>query len=418
LRTGGPRPHHQAGIDVVREGTQMRLTRSAVAVVVSALAVALALAGCGARPSATVTKTQAGTAAQPADSTRPAASAQPPLGAGEVGTLAQVPWAQIGPGWALAEYTTGSSQVAGPVTLYMLDPQGGLYRLYSWPATTEPWVLMAWSGDETRALLEQVGTSQPTLHELTIATGQVTTFTLPSTVTQVLGYTRPDGENILVQQDGIVRYSLTGVLQTRLSEGPQDALAVSSPDGLTEVVSAGTGVELVSNAGGAVRFLPVPGSDATLGGCAPERWWNSADVLVACTPAGANGPQVWLVPVSGATPTALTAPPPSGGPDFGAMDAWQFPTGLYVAAETGCGPPFIAKQLSGGAVQAVPGGSASVVVATSGDLMLVQQSGCAPSSSLGWFNPSTGAKQPVLTAPANGTGVVAAVPYNGDGEQP
>jgi hypothetical protein len=402
----------------------MRLTRSArrrgrqrgaaaTVVVVSALAASLALAGCGSRPAASP-----GTAASAAVTQAHAgAGAQPPLGAGKTGTLAQVPWAKIGPGWALAEYTTGSSQVAGPVTLYLVDPEGGVYQLYSWPATTEPWVLMAWSGDEARALLEQVGTTQPTLHQLTIATGQITTFTLPSTVTQVLGYTRPDGENILVQQDGVVRYSLTGVLQTRLSAGPEDAWAVSSPDGLTEVVSAGTGVELVSNAGGVVRYLPVPGSDATMGGCTPQRWWNTADILVTCTPSGELGPEVWLVPVSGATPTALT-PPATSAPDFGDMDAWQLPSGLYVAAETGCGPPFIAKQLTGGAVQAVPGGSASVVVATSGDLMLTQQSGCAPGSSLAWFNPATSAKQPVLTAQANSTGVIAAVPYNDDGEQP
>jgi hypothetical protein len=385
---------------------------AAIVAAVSALVVGLALAGCGsrpaassgARPPATVTGAHGGAAAQP-------------LGAGTVGTLAQVPWAEIGPGWALAEYTTGSSQVAGPVTLYMVDPHGGLYKLYRWPATTEPWVLVAWSGDKTRALLAQVATSQPTLHQLTIATGKVTTFTLPSTVTQVLGYTSPDGENILVQQDGVVRYNLTGVLQARLSTGPEDASAVSSPDGLTEVVSAGPGVSLVSNAGGVVRFLPIPGSDATLGGCTPERWWNAADVLVACTPSGAIGPQDWLVPVSGATPTALTAPR-TGPPDFGDMDAWQLPTGLYVQAETGCGPPFIAKQLADATVQAVPGGSASLVVATSGDRMLVQQSGCVPGSSLAWFNPATSAKQPVLTALANSTGVVAAIPYNGDGEQP
>jgi hypothetical protein len=333
-----------------------------------------------------------------------------------VGTLAQVPWAEIGPGWALAEYTTGSSQVAGPVTLYLVDPQGGTYKLYSWPATTEPWVLMAWSGDETRALLEEVGTSQPTLHQLTTATGQVTTFTLPPAVTQVLGYTSPDGENILVQQDGVVRYNLAGVLQARLSDGPEDASAVSSPDGLTEVVSGITGVDLVSNAGGVVRFLGIPGGPSVAGDCTPVRWWNAADVLVSCTPRGAMGPQLWLVPVSGAMPTALT-PVRTDGPDFGDMDGWQLPTGLYLEAETGCGPPFIAEQLAGGTVQAVPGGSASLVVATSGDLMLVQQSGCVPGSSLAWFNPATSAKQPVLTALANSTGVIAAIPYNGDGEQ-
>jgi hypothetical protein len=424
LRTRGPEPHYQAGPDWCAKGTQMRLSRSvhrhgghrgaaAAVVVVSALAVSLALAGCGSRPAASPGAGTSATATQASAG----AAAQPPLGAGKVGTLAQVPWAKIGPGWVLAEYTTGSSQVAGPVTLYMVDPEGGMYQLHNWPATSEPWVLMAWSGDKTRALLEQVGVTQPTLHQLTLATGQITTFTLPSTVTQVLGYTRPDGENILVQQDGVVRYSLTGVLQTRLSDGPQDAWEVSSPDGLTEVVSAGTGVELVSNAGGVVRFLPVPGSDATMGGCTPQRWWNAADIVVACTPSGAMGPQVWLVPISGAAPTALT-PAATSAPDFGDMDAWQLPSGLYVEAETGCGPPFIAKQLAGGAVQAVPGGSASVVIATSGDLMLTQQSGCEPGSSLAWFNPATSAKQPVLTAQANSTGVIAAVPYNGDGEQP
>jgi hypothetical protein len=267
-----------------RRGRQRGVAGSVVAV--SALVVGLALAGCGSRPAASsgVRPPATGTAAR-------AGAAARPLGAGEVGTLAQVPWTQIGSGWALAEYTTGSSQVAGPVTLYLTDPQGGLYKLYSWPATTEPWVLIAWSGDKTRALLEQVATSQPTLHQLTITTGQVSTFTLPSTVTQVLGYTSPDGENILVQQDGVVRYNLTGVLQTRLSNGPEDASAVSSPDGLTEVVSAYSGVELVSNAGGVVRFLPIPGTDGTLGGCTPERWWNAADILVACTPSGALGPR-------------------------------------------------------------------------------------------------------------------------------
>lgn len=389
---------------------------AAAVVAVSALAVSLALAGCGSRPGAS-----SGAPAQSVASTQSAhsgQSAQPPLGAGQIGTLAQVPWGVIGPGWAVAEFTTGSHQTAGPVTLYMVDPAGGMYQLYRWPATTQPWVLTAWSGDETRVLLQQVGTSPLTLHQLTLATGQVTTFALPPAVTQVLGYTHPDGENILVAQDGVVRYSLTGVLQARLSAGTELASAVSSPDGLTEVVNAGTGVELVSNAGGVVRFLPVPGTDSTMGGCTPERWWNAADVLVACTPSGAIGPQLWLVPVSGDAPTALT-PVRTAPPDFGDEDAWQLPAGLYLEAETGCGPPFIAEQLAGGGVQAVPGGSGSVVVATSGDRMLVQQfTECLAASSLAWFNPATGAAQPVLTAPPHSTGVVSAIPYDGDGEQP
>jgi hypothetical protein len=183
----------------------MQRGAAVTAVVVSALVVSMALAGCGARPTASSgggTSGTGGTAAQPTTSAQQSQQSQALLGAGQTGTLAQVPWGQIGPGWALAEFTTGSNQVAGPVTLYMVDPEGGIYQLYSWPATTQPWVLMAWSGDKTRALFQEVGTTQPTLHQLTIATGQMSTFTLPSSVNQVLGYTSPDGENILVAQDG------------------------------------------------------------------------------------------------------------------------------------------------------------------------------------------------------------------------
>ncbi|MGB6453559.1 MAG: hypothetical protein WBH47_03625 [Streptosporangiaceae bacterium] len=390
----------------------------------SALAVSMALAGCGAKTAATPGAQTTSTAAdaRAGATPQPAEPGQPPLSSGEVGTLVQVPWGEIGTGWALAEFTTGSNQVAGPVTLYMLDPEGGMYQLYRWPATTQPWVLMAWSADKSRVLLEQVGTSQPTLHQLTIATGQVTTFTLPSTVTQVLGYTRPDGENILVAEDGIVRYSLTGVFQARLSQGGAYESVVSSLDGLTEVVSGGTGVQVVSNAGGMVRSLPVPGTDATLGGCLPERWWDAADVLVACTSAGAIGPRLWVVPVSGAPPAALTPARTAGSPDFGDVDAWQLPTGLYLQAEAGCGPPFIAQQEADGTVQAVtlPGTSAGkVVIATTADSLLVQEfTECLPGSSLVWFTPRTNAVQPVLTAPANSTGVVAAIPYDENGEQP
>jgi hypothetical protein len=396
---------------------------------------AMAIAGCGTRIGGTPIRPDASgaNAAAAAPSSRaahaqgsgqPASAAQlsqPPVSAGEVGTLAQVPWADIGPGWALAEYTTGSRQVAGPVTLYLLDPEGGMYEVYRWPSTTQPWVLVAWSGDKSRALFEQVATSQPTLHQVTLATGQISTFTLPSPVTAVLGYTRPDGDNILVAAGGVARYSLTGAFQAQLSTSGELASAVSSIDGLTEVVNAGTGVELVGNAGGAIRFLPVPGTSATMGGCTPVRWWNATDVLVACTPTQAIGPRLWLVPVSGAVPTALTPARTGDGPDFGDADAWQLPTGLYLQAEAGCGPPFLAREGADGAVQAitVPGSSGTVVVATSGDRMLVQEfTECLEGSSLGWLDPATGSVQQVLTEQPSSTGVVAAVPFDGDGQQP
>lgn len=403
------------------------------AVAGSALAVTAALAGCGggapprataARAMAAAPSTAATASTGPGQSDQQAAPAQPgpaPLPAGQAGTLAQVPWAQVGPGWALAEYTTGSYHAAAPVTLYMLDPEGGRYQVYRWPATTQPWPVIDWSGDKSRVLLEQPGTSVLTVHEFTIATGQVTTFTLPSAVSSVLGYTRPDGDNILVAQNGIARYTVTGVFQARLSRGGPNESVVSSLNGLTEIVGGGAGVELVSNAGGVVQPLPVPGSDASDGGCRPVRWWNAADVLVTCMPyPGPNmvsAARLWLVPVSGAAPTALTPQRPVDSPDYGDVDAWQLSTGLYLQAEAGCGPPFIARELSGNAVQAVS--PASEVIATSGDRMLVQQySECVPASSLVWLNPATSSDQRVLTALPNSTGVVSAIAFNGDGEQP
>jgi TolB protein len=341
-----------------------------------------------------------------------------------VGALAQVPWGQIGPGWALAEYTTGSYQVAAPVTLYAVDPEGGMYQVFQWPATTDPWNLIDWSGDKTRVLLQEPGSANPTtLHQLTLATGQITTFTVSAAGSQALGYTRPDGENILVAQDGIARYSLTGVFQARLSQaGSEYQSAVSSLDGLTEVLSGGTGVELVSNAGGMIRWLPVPGAAGNAGSCMPVRWWNPSDVLVSCIASQVSEEQLWLVPVSGAAPTALTPPRSPYGPDFGDVDAWQLPTGLYLQAQAGCGPPFIATQSASGAVQAVtvPGASSgNVVIATTGDSMLVQEfSECLQGSSLAWFNPATGSAQLVLTRQPKSTGVVSAIAFNGDGEQP
>jgi hypothetical protein len=358
-----------------------------------------------------------------------AATSQPSrsaaLPAGHVGSLAQVPWQNVGPGWALAEYTTGDEKTAAPVTLYLIDPAGGMYRIYKWPATTQPWRLLGWSGDTTRALFgDQIGAdrTQATFHELTLRSGELTTFTLPLN-TATVGYTRPDGLNILAWVDQReTRYSRTGVLQAVLVSGG-DFDAISSPDGLTAVVSGGYGVTLASNAGGIIRQLPIPGADPNLGECEPMRWWNSATVLVSCKTSRV-GQRVWLVPLSGAPPQALTPVRDGTGPDLGDIDAFQLPSGLYVDA-LGSSGSFIGKQDASGNVTMVSDASqgATLVVATAGGRMLLREFGTGdtaidPPCSLAWFDPSTGALQTVLSEPANGVGVLHVVPYNRDGEQP
>lgn len=348
------------------------------------------------------------------------ATVQSALAAGQTGSRSAVPWSKVGPGWTLSEYATGTFQKAGPVTLYLLDPQGGKYQLYQWPATKIPWQLIDWSGDKSRALFEQYGGKHTVMHQLTLATGKLTTFRLPAAVGFVIGYTHPTGQNILVSQDGVARYNLSGAFQVQLVKGRQFDEAMSAPDGATELTNGPTGPEVLNNTGGVVRRLHVPGITKD-GGCEPVRWWTSTVALVSCLPPGSASPQLWLVPVSGATPTALT-PVRTGGPDLGDVDAWHFASGLYVQALGACGTQFIGKQAANGKVTAVnvphsPGNN--VVVATAGNRMLVREfTACNPASSLVWFNPATRAVSGALTAPKGGNGALYVVAYNENGEEP
>ncbi len=338
--------------------------------------------------------------------------------AGQVGTRAQVPWRKVGSGWALAQYTQGSLTAAKPVKLYLIDPLGGKYLLYTWRASQNPWQLIAWSGDKTRALLGQDSTGRQTMRQLVLATGRLTQpFTLPAAVAPI-GYTGQDGSSILAIDDGLVRYSLRGKFETRLIEGNQHDVALSSPNGLSYVVSNGTGVDLVGNRGGIIRRLPVPGASAKLGGCAPVRWWQRSTALVACT-AKSGAERLWLVPVTGAAPGLL--PRHLRQPDLGYLDAWRLRSGMYVLA--GCGScqvaffAYIAKLAANGSVKPleIPGNqNSNFVMATSGDRMLVweQSDCCGEDSPLVWFNPATRAVQTVLSARPDERGVIFVVPYN------
>jgi TolB protein len=348
------------------------------------------------------------------------------LAAGQVGSRLTVPWQRVGPGWALAEYTTSTlpsapHKAVRPTILYLISPAGGKYELFRWAAGKKPWRLVDWSGDKTRALFEQSGAGPARLHELVLAKGIFTSFTLPAGV-QPIGYTRPDGKNLLADQNGVVRYNLSGVFQARLARGSLEGFAISSGSGLTEVVAGSRGVELVSNAGGLIRRLPVPGTAPKLG-CSPVRWWTARTALVACLPRSVFAPRLWLVPVSGAAPAALTPirKPPSH--DLGDLDAWRLASGLYLQALGPCGTIFIGKAGPGGSVKTVrvPGGAANnnKIVAVLGHRMLVQaETGCGGSNSLLWFNPATRAVRKVLTAPSHSFGVLGEVPFNRKGTQP
>jgi TolB protein len=369
------------------------------------------------------------------------AKAGPPvtmLKAGQVGQRSAVPWSLLGAGWTLAEFSGEGSSV----TTYMIDPEGGRYDIAAWPGAGST-TLVAWSGNGDTALYETSSGSGASYTLLSVQTGAITHLSLPAGVA-LAGFTRPDGLNLVAVQQGparykLERYNLQGALQATLSaverRPAQPAWtdvcdsgcgAISSPDGDTAVWGvAGDEMQLVDNAGGLIRRLHVPQS-GTPPSCTPISWWSSQSVLASCTDAAQPGTtRLWLVPVSGSAPTPLTLASGSGSGAGFYTGAWRAGGSTYVtatssaqcpSAASGPGGLGILRLAAGGAATAVnvPGSTGNhndVLGSSGGRLLVLSQTGCPGSSSLMWLNPSSGATQPLLSAPSGGAGVVAAVAY-------
>lgn len=377
--------------------------RAALAGICSAGIAAAALAGAVASASAAPVLSQAPPSAQP---------------------RVAVPWSTVGSGWELVEYTSGASTRGAAATVYLVSPGGARYPVYTWRAAANfaP-TLLDWSGDKTRALLDMSGTNG--MAQLNLRTGKLTHFTLPRPV-QVIRYTRPSGLNILgatVSATGrtatLARYSLTGKLVKVLATQQSGFIGgVDSADGATLAVSGSTGVRLVSNAGGVVRDLPVPGVD-THSGCDPIRWWNSGTVLASCYPASSEygAERLWLVPVNGAKPTALTPDRDPSRGDYGDTDAWRLNSGLYLQSFGGCAAFELNKQAANGSIAKVTvPGTANLntrVLTSRGNSLLIDASGdCnASGNSLLWFNPGTRAEKWLFKTPAKALGVIEVIPF-------
>jgi hypothetical protein len=334
--------------------------------------------------------------------------------------LAQVPWSKVGPGWELAEYSTGPVGKAFPVTLYLISPAGDRYPMHTWGGHATVPYLIAWSGDKTRALLGLIGSGY---EQLTLATGKLTVGKLAGQA-QPIGYTLPDGLNILgVSEDTsgsspatVARYSLAGQLVRVLTRGVNENTAVYSANGATLAVSWTKGLELVSNGGGVIRSLPVPGTDPLLG-CTPARWWNATTILTQCIANGSYTPRLWLLPTDGKRPSALTPQRSGTGQDLGDIGAWQLSSGLYLQALGACGTVEIFRQAANGSITPVvpahtAGNNNRIVTALGARLLIDAQTGCPGSESLLWFNPATRAEQWLLRSPAGGGGVIGVVAYN------
>jgi TolB protein len=377
----------------------MRLRRTPLTVIVTAVLSA------GVLTAALLTTGTAATAA-------PVTRAQP----------AGVPWSHVGPGWVLAQYTTAAPEggKTGPVTLYLISPAGARYQLARWRDFRSAPELVAWSPDGKRALF-QVFSGKGGAEQLTLATGRMTTFVMQGNATPI-GYTTPRGLNILGSRlsgnDTIVaRYSLSGRLMQSLGSGG----ALYAPSGTEFAAGASHGIKLVSNRGALIRQLPVPGTSANT--CNPVRWWNSGTILASCSPPGSGVPRLWLVPVSGAHPKALTPPRnPARTGDFGDLDAWRLSSGLYLQAAGACGVLHIYRQAPGGSIKLITvphtNGDNRVLTARGSRLLVEAPTDCTGSVSLLWYDPGTRAEQWLIRAPGNVIGVANAVPFysrqNGD----
>jgi len=352
-----------------------------------------------------LTAASVGVAAQPA-------AAQPAAGA----SRASVPWNRVGAGWVLTQYTSAApGGRTGPAELYLISPSGTRYQLARWPNWQLAPQLLAWSPDGQRALF-QVFSGKGGAEVLTLATGQVSTFVM-SGAANPIGFTTPRGLNIVAGQPSgsgtsLARYSLSGRLLQHLGYSA-DGQVLYAPSGTEFATGTSKGLKLVSNGGALIRNLPVHGTSAN--SCNPVRWWNSGTILASCIPPNTAIPQLWLVPASGAHPTALTPRRTVSSGDLGDLDAWQLPSGLYLQAAGPCAVLQIFKQARNGSITLVTvphTASDNRVLTAFGSRLLIQApTSCTGSNSLLWFNPATHAEQWLIRAPRNVIGVAAAIPF-------
>jgi hypothetical protein len=438
----GGRFNRPGGGGLSQLGSRRNLIIAGVAV--AAVAVAFIAYGFGGGHKTPAPAASGGAGAKPAGKPKPHM-----LAAGRTGSRSAIPWSLVGRGWALAEFSTaapnsaGQASGGGSYTTYLVDPEGGKYQIATSSGGAEP-DLMAWSGDAQRALLGTAsgGAGGAGSYELlNVQNGQLAQLALPAGVVPV-GFARPLGTAILALRQGpaefhLQRYALNGQLETTLAWLPRKlgeslgwngcasgtACAISSPEGLSDVWGvAGREMQVLSNAGGKARRLHVQDSGLPPS-CVPVSWWNDSTILADCAVGDLTDDtsRLWLVPEDGAAPTALTPPAAAGaGHIEGAWVAGQ----TYVASVTseqcpsapaGTGGLDIVPVSQGtNAAITIPRstGNFSTIVATQGKRLLVlAQTQCPGTSSLLWFNPSTGHSQMVITASSNEVGVIAAVPF-------
>ncbi|BBY25687.1 TolB family protein [Mycobacterium stomatepiae] len=341
----------------------------------------------------------------------PAAHAEPsPAMAahGVEASLETVPWSQVGPGWMLAMWSPVPGLHPGEMpppgsptwqtattTLYLVDPAGGRYPITSFPPPGEGSSpeLVDWSGDGTRALFVTNQKGHRAITEVDLRSGAQRTFTVEGNEASPR-YTRPDGKALLLhgwnsaRPKSLERVDLDGNHQLTYPVAQDFQGFLSTPDGTQLVLGAASGLALMGNDGVPGKALPLDGQKD----CSPMRWWDAGSKVALARCGSSKGSQLWLVPIDGGTPTALTAPNDGNGPDYGDLNAWQLPAGTFLQAAGACGVVYLAKLNDDGTtsqvnVPDVKGRSVVVLGVNGGDLDLQARAGCGGGQSLIDYNP-------------------------------
>ncbi|WP_243841508.1 hypothetical protein [Mycobacterium sp. DL592] len=388
------------------------------------------MAGCasGGRPTA---ETSPGTPSTVAAPTPTAATA---TGPGADGSLTDVPWPQVGPGWTLAQWSP--EQNAG-ATLYLVDPAADRYAITTLERGTDV-ELVDWSGDGSHALFAPAAVTPSSAISVDLRTGAQSAVALSG----YPRYTRPDGLALLVSTEfngkkpgTLKRIDLQGNPQLAYptedlgGAGPFSGEYAASPDGTQLVLgTANLGNELVprtdnslvvlGNDGTVIRRLAAPMPEAV---CKPVKWWTPQTLLAQCVAEKGSANQLWEVPLDGGAPTALTAvnsgqgDDPAFKGDLGDVDAWKLPSGVFLQSlGAGC-DRFLSRLTSDGHTTRVqvPDVAAGAVVtgATNGRLVLRDQKNCRGTTSLVSFDPATNTSTVLLGPPVNGGSVSQSMLY-------
>jgi hypothetical protein len=345
----------------------------------------------------------------------------PWLGPGQVGPRVAVPWSDVGRGWALA-----AAHVHGATSsqLYLVDPSGGRYQLAS---SLPPGARVTdWSAVGARALLSSstVGGAEEAT-EIDLRSGAVSHRFQGVRAGAYFSFGQPAGTTLLESwPDASGQFHLSrSTLQGReiftfpsVFAGPREPAPagpahftgtyLQSPDGAQLVMGAALGMAVLSSTGKVLRDLYVPSAAA----CSPVRWWRAGVVLSACR-GGTAADQYWLVPVSGATPTALAR--------RGATShVWEAGGALYGQARASCGT---ALELTGGrwvpaALPGVAQGRPTEIIGAEGDQLELLASpgdcgGPQGSPELLWSDPTTGVATTLFSLPSSVPAMLDAFPY-------